>query len=355
MNTGNRAKIECRRLTRGGSVEPARLQLPVRAQQEGRPRANIRIGLLLLLMTTAMSGPAMGQISLVGDWSPKFHEDHPERMVPGPALGDYLGLPVTDGARMAADSWDASRLTLREHQCKVHTSAYIYRGPPLQVRIWEEKDPNTQQVIAIKNYISLYEQTRTIWMDGRPHPPEYGPHTWMGFSTGKWAGDILTVATTHLKQEWIRRNGIPNSELATMIEHFIRHDDVLTHVSILTDPVYLTEPLIKSEEFGLNERPTGNWTYACEYVDEVANRPKGTVPHYLPGQNPFSAEFTTESGIPLEATRGGAETMYPEYVLKLKSLPPPVVHVQVQLILNAAAQRASACVGAAVAEPVRGP
>jgi hypothetical protein len=36
-----------------------------------------------------------------------------------------------------------------------------YRGP-LQLRIWEERDPNTQVLIAIKNYISTYEQTRTI-------------------------------------------------------------------------------------------------------------------------------------------------------------------------------------------------
>ena len=96
-------------------------------------------------------------------------------------------LPITDAARLWAESWDASRLTLPEHQCRVHTVAYIYRGP-LNLRIWEEKDPKTQDVIAIKHYISTYEQTRTIWMDGRPHPPAYAPHTWMGFSTGTLGG-----------------------------------------------------------------------------------------------------------------------------------------------------------------------
>ena len=38
--------------------------------------------------------------------------DQPERG-PGPELGDYLGLPITDDARLHADSWDASRLTLQ--------------------------------------------------------------------------------------------------------------------------------------------------------------------------------------------------------------------------------------------------
>ena len=80
--------------------------------------------------------------------------------------------PSTIQRARFAESWDASRLTLQEHQCRVHVSPYIYHGP-LHLRIWEEKDPNTQQVIAIKNYISTYEQTRTIWMDGRPHPPDY--------------------------------------------------------------------------------------------------------------------------------------------------------------------------------------
>ena len=58
----------------------------------------------------------------------------------------------------------------------MHIAPYIYRGP-LQFRIWEEKDPHAA-VVAIKHYINTYEQERTIWMDGRPHPPEWAPHTW---------------------------------------------------------------------------------------------------------------------------------------------------------------------------------
>ena len=92
---------------------------------------------LSLLMATLASGSAFAQVSLAGEWSPRYHEDQPDR-IPGPDLGDYTGLPLTDGARLAADSWDAARLTLREHQCKVHISPYIYHGP-LQVRIWERR------------------------------------------------------------------------------------------------------------------------------------------------------------------------------------------------------------------------
>jgi hypothetical protein len=272
----------------------------------------------VLVIVGMASPPASAQVSLVGEWGPRFHEDQPDR-IPGPELGDFTGLPITDGARLAALTWDASRLTLREHQCKVHISPYIYHGP-LQVRITEVRDQTTQQLIAIKNYISTYEQERTIWMDGRPHPPAWAPHTWMGFSTGRWDGDILTVTTTHIKQEWIRRNGVPNSERSTMIEHFIRHGNIMTHLVQWTDPVNLTEPLLRSEDFVLNERSGGNWLWPCEYVDEIADRPRSAVPHYLPGKSPFLGEFARRFGIPLEAANGGAETTYPEYLTKLRAL-----------------------------------
>ena len=264
------------------------------------------------------STPVFAQADLAGIWQPRLHEDFPER-IPGPELGDYLGLPITDGARRWAESWDPSRLTLLEHQCQVHISPYIYRGP-LNLRIWYEKDPKTQDILAIKNYISTYEQTRTIWMDGRPHPSENAPHTWMGFSTGQWEGDMLTVRTTHIKQGWIRRNGLPQSDKVTLTEHFIRHGDTLTHITITRDPVYLTEPLVKSQNFAMapRELPQQNWLWVCEPVVEIADRPATDVPAYLPGENPFLGEFRKRHGIPEDAARGGAETMYPEFAARLK-------------------------------------
>jgi hypothetical protein len=269
-----------------------------------------------LLLTALLAGPLFAQQDLSGEYNPRFHEDQPER-IPGPALGDYLGLPISDAGRAYAEAWDASRMTLQEHQCMVHVSPYIFRGPG-PVRISQERDPETQQVIAIQVYHGTYQQTRTIWMDGRPHPPEYARHTWMGFSTGKWEGEILTVYTTHIKQGWVRRNGLPESDRATMIEHFIKHGDVLTHMSVLTDPVFLTEPLVKTENFVRDTHYEVNWIWPCEPVVEVATRAKGAVPHYLPGTNPFLKEFQERAHVPEIAQRGGAETMYPEFQWKLK-------------------------------------
>jgi len=268
----------------------------------------------LLLCSAALGAlPAFSQVDATGEWSPRLHEDLGERMA-GPDLGDYLGLPINDAARLSADSWDASLLALPENQCRPIRDDYPPRGPA-QMRISKEVDAPTQQLIAYHMLLSWMTQERTIYMDGRPHPPEYAAHTWQGFSTGKWEGNILTAITTHLKAGWIRRNGVPRSERATLTEHWIRHGDYLTLISIVNDPVYLTEPFIRTTNFALDREQKID-PFPCESVVEVAH-PDGYVPHHLPGTNPFLVDFAAKYELPQEAARGGAETMYPEYQLRL--------------------------------------
>ena len=43
----------------------------------------------------------------------------------------------------------------------------------------------------------------------------------------------------------------------------------------------------------------------------------------MPGTNTVVQEFSKEYGVPFEASRGGAETMYPEYRKKLKQMEIP--------------------------------
>jgi glyoxylase-like metal-dependent hydrolase (beta-lactamase superfamily II) len=276
------------------------------------------LALVLCLLGLAFtSTPAAAQADFSGTWGARYQEDFPER-IPGPELGDYLGLPITDGARQFAESWDSSRIGLTEEQCRVHVAPYIYRGP-LNVRIWEERDPRTQQLIAIKHHISTYDQTRTIYMDGRPHPGPFARHTWMGFSTGRWEGNMLVVTTTHLKFGWHRRNGLPMSDQATLTEFFARGDNIMTRISVTHDPVYLSEPLVKSEDFTLStvSQAPQSFMYQCKPVVELADRPLGYVPAFQLGENPFIQEFINRHGVPDLARRGGAETMYPEFVVRM--------------------------------------
>ena len=281
-------------------------------------RRRLVVRRVLVLAAVIVAAPASAQLDLTGGYNAIFHEDQPER-IPGPSLGDYLGLPINDSARAFAEAWDASRLTVPEHQCRAHSSPYILRGP-LNMRIWDERDPETQQIVAVHIDISNFQQRRTVWMDGRPHPSALAEHTWMGFSTGRWDGDTLVVTTTHIKQMWHRRNGIPQSDRVALTERFTLHGSVLTYVTITDDPVYLTEPLVKSTNMLRNPRPLPpqQLLYPCTAVVEIADQPRGAVPHFLPGENPFLKDFATANKLPAEATRGGAATMYPEFRAKLR-------------------------------------
>ena len=125
------------------------------------------------------------------------------------------------------------------------------------------------------------EPDRSRDLDGwTSHPSEDAAHTWAGFSTGKWEGDILTVTTTHLKEYILKRNGVPHSDRATMIEHFMRHGDFLTIVQIVTDPIYYEEPFIQSTDFALDLHGT-EAPVLCE-IGEETDHPRGWVPHRSP-------------------------------------------------------------------------
>ena len=158
---------------------------------------------------------------------------------------------------------------------------------------------------------------RTIYMDGRARPSAYAQHTWQGFSTGEWEGDMLKVTTTHLKEGWLRRNGVPRSEKATLVEYFIRHGGYLTLVTVVKDPVYLTEAFVR----------TSNWVadpgfqlspFSCIPTVEIERR-RDEVPHHLPDANPYLTEFAAKHGLPSAAARGGGETMYPEFAARLRA------------------------------------
>jgi hypothetical protein len=266
-----------------------------------------RVSALAAVM--AYGAAAHAEKDLSGMWGQRFHEDSPERGG-GPDIGDYTGLPINDAARLRADSWTASKWTIPERQCEPHPADYGPRGPA-SLRIASTVDPISQDVVAWHVTIMWQLQQRTIWMDGRPHPSAYAEHSWQGFSTGEWEGDMLKVTTTHLKEGWVRRNGLPRSDKATLTEYFIRNDDYLTLVTIVEDPVYLTEPLVRTSDWVLDPGVQLS-PFSCIPTVEI-ERPRGAVPHYLPGENPYLEEYAEREGLPLEAARGGAATMYPEY------------------------------------------
>jgi hypothetical protein len=275
-------------------------------------------GAALMAAILAGAGPAQAYTNFSGVWQNTYFEDWPDRL-PGPELGDYGGLPLNDHDRLRAQSWSASLIALPEYQCRVHPSDYA--NSFANIRIWEEWEPKTQRLIAIHLLHFAWNTERTIWMDGRPHPPEYAEHTSMGFSTGVFKGHILEVTTTHLKEGWLRRNGVARSDQAVVTEHFIRQGDDLNWTVYVQDPVYLEEPFTRNRDYKFSPHATIP-PYTCESVVEI-DRPEGYIPHYLPGENPYIMEFAERRRIPFQAAMGGAETMYPEYMEKMRKMPLP--------------------------------
>jgi hypothetical protein len=273
-----------------------------------KPNSSAIAAALLLLASSS----SMAEVDLSGVWNVRLHEDLPER-IPGPDMAEYHGVPINDANRARGLAWDPSILTLEEYQCRPHPSDYFTRFSP--ERIWKEIDSETQETKGIHIRKEWQAAERTIWMDGRERPPAYAIHSWQGFSLGKWEGDVLAVETTHLKQSYVRRNGLARSDIATTREHYIRHGDYLTIVAVINDPVYLTESFIRSSDYALdNKRNIA--PYPCDPVVEIVGQPKGYVPHYLPGKHPSEFEYADRYNLSHEAALGGAQTAYPEFMEK---------------------------------------
>jgi hypothetical protein len=267
-------------------------------------------GAFALLAAALIGVPVYAQMEFSGEWATVQDEDN----TGNPYVGEFIGIPMSRAGSLRAQAWNASLYTLPEWQCRPHGAMYISRGPS-QVRIWKEVDPISRQITAY-HASWLRSVDNPYFMDGRPHPSAMAPHTWGGFSTAVFEGEMLKITTTHLKEDYYRRNGVPSSDRAVLTQYWIRRGDILTWVTIAYDSLYLSEPMIRSSEyrFAPNQQIP---PYPCTAVEEVA-REQGVVPHHLPGTNPFLKEFGEKYNLPIDATLGGAATMYPELARKIQ-------------------------------------
>lgn len=268
--------------------------------------------------------PAFAQIDLTGTWQRVGQSDNGYSREPV----DLLGMPLSADGRAKALSYDIAALSATERQCQMYTPFYALVGPfPLQFTM--VPDPVTQRLLAWKIAGWGDRDETIIWMDARPQPSKYAPHSHGGFTTGSWEGDTLTAFTTQFKMGDIKRHRGFSSDRATLTYRFNRHGDILTVTGILEDPVYLAEPYVLTEVFRLTTNPNNFPLTACEPIEELPHLHENPalVPHYLPGRHPAMNEVTDRYNIPLEAVLGGPETMYPEYRKRLrdKYTPPPPV------------------------------
>jgi glyoxylase-like metal-dependent hydrolase (beta-lactamase superfamily II) len=269
------------------------------------------LGAALLIVPLAAQPPRPTNApDIAGEWTLTNNE---EDTTAQPPLGDYLGIPFNAAGRLRSDTTAESIWGTPEYECRPHSAPHQWRGLG-GARILKEQDPLTRDVKAY--HIQFMRSLDwPIFMDGRPHPPAWAPHTWTGFSTGQWIGNTLKITTTHLKDGYLKRGGPQTSDMFTMTDYLTRHGDVLTIVTYVDDPVYMEEPYVESTTYTIDL--TSN--VAMETCNGTAFAENGGtdrhhVPHFLPGQNTALTEWLKKDDwIPVEPTRGGAVTMYPEY------------------------------------------
>jgi len=270
-----------------------------------------RTALILLLFGLAVL-PLRAQVDLTGQWSPRVYNDHMD-------IGDYTGIPLNDAARLRAESFHPEQLDLPENLCRPHPIDIGLRVSVSQLQITNELDRDSREPIGFRLHVAWQDPNQVIFMDGRPHPSSNAAHYWSGFSTGQWDRNTLVYTTTHLKEAYLTRTGVPKSDRSTVTTRVHRYGNLLTIVFIINDPAYLSQPYIRESSWVFDPDQVIP-PFPCEISPDGTIVPAGKVPNFLPGKNDILADFATEYGIPIEAALGGSETLYPEYIKKMKTM-----------------------------------
>lgn len=168
-----------------------------------------------------------------------------------PPKGVYTMLPLNAEARAFADAWTQAQDAGNE--CRGYGAATIMRVPGRLHIHWADNE--TLQIDTDSG-----SQTRLLHLGAAARPPADSQPQWQGYSVAAWAGTAmgrgakvpgpagnLRVVTTQMKAGYLRKNGVPYSEKATLEEYFDTFTEPdgnswLVVSSIVTDPQYLTGP-----------------------------------------------------------------------------------------------------------------
>ena len=197
-------------------------------------------------------------IDLTGYWVSYVTENWRYRMVT-PAKGEYRRIPVSPAAVPIINAWDPSADTQAGNQCKSYGVGAIMNVPGRLHITWQDAD--TLRIDA-----DAGTQTRLFRFSARASSA--AKPTWQGESTARWEriaapdeGGSLRVVTSNMRAGYLRKNGVPYSERATVSEHFDVSPlpdggELLLVTTIVEDPVYLNAAYITSPHF--KKEPDGS-------------------------------------------------------------------------------------------------
>jgi hypothetical protein len=192
-------------------------------------------------------------IDLTGNWVSVVTEDWRWRMVT-PPKGDVASVPLNPEGIKIANSWDPAT----DGSCLAYGAAGLMREPTRLHITWE--NPQTLKIETDSGV-----QTRRFVFGGAQPPAQ---RSLQGYSAAEWeiagaggrgapAGPRrgnLKVTTTMMSGGWLRKNGVPYSENATLTEYYDRfpapqNEEWFVVTTIVSDPKYLNTDFVTSTHF----------------------------------------------------------------------------------------------------------
>jgi hypothetical protein len=209
------------------------------------------------------SAKAVAPFDPTGYWSSLITQNWRLRMVP-PGKGDYIGIPISATGKKAADAWDQTKDEAAGNQCKAYGAPGLMNLPTHLHITWQ--DDNTLRVET-----DYGTQTRMLhfgsWTASQPRK-----RSWQGNSVAVWASRrggrggppsarYLRIATTDLLAGYLRKNGVPYGENASLLEYvdLFKEPDgaaLIIWTAVVDDPVNLETPYIISSQF--KKQPNGS-------------------------------------------------------------------------------------------------
>ena len=212
-------------------------------------------------------GRTAAPVDLTGTWVSVVTEDWEWRMVT-PKKGDYASVPLNPAGVQAANAWDPAQ----DGRCEAYGVGGIMRMPTRLKISWQDD-------LTLKIETDAGQQTRLLHFT-----PQGGntataiaqaSRTLQGYSVADWQRSApgfdaflergggapqpqtwgsLQVVTTNMLPGWLRRNGVPYGQNATITETFIRiankeAGDYLVVRTVVDDPQYLQRTFITSSNF----------------------------------------------------------------------------------------------------------
>jgi hypothetical protein len=250
-------------------------------------------------------------IDITGYWVALITEDWRWRMLT-PPKGDYASVPINDEGRRVADTWNLTKDDAAGLSCKPYGVGNIMRMPGRMHITWQDDT-------TLKVEFDAGTQTRLLNFANRaPAAGAKVQKTWQGYSAADWEiagqsvavdrngipvpppagrggrgggggggggggaapprGGALHVVTTNFREGYLRKNGVPYSETATITEYFDKvgpepnGDVVLLVRTVVEDPKYLQVPFITSTHFKL-EKDGAKWNPSPCKIDPPVEVP----------------------------------------------------------------------------------